>query len=122
MESLYIGGVLWAIGGVLVGAVLGHFSGRHDERKRWERALLERAGLSGRNAADRALSQILDKNDPMRHERLEQAIEAIAVEVERISESQRYVTKLLGDRGLSKLADTSKPPRSPTPGSVRSAS
>jgi hypothetical protein len=31
-------------------------------------------------------------------ERLEQAIEAVAIEVERISEGQRYTTKLLGER------------------------
>jgi len=35
--------------------------------------------------------------DP-RLERMEQAIEAIAVEIERISEAQRFTTKLLSDR------------------------
>ena len=34
-----------------------------------------------------------------RLERMEQAIDAIAVEVERISEGQRFTTKLLSDRG-----------------------
>jgi hypothetical protein len=34
-----------------------------------------------------------------RLERMEQAIEAIAVEVERISEGQRFTTKLLSERG-----------------------
>lgn len=33
-----------------------------------------------------------------RLERIEQAIEAVAVEVERISEGQRFTTKLLADR------------------------
>jgi hypothetical protein len=33
-----------------------------------------------------------------RLERIEQAVEAIAVEVERISEGQRFTTKLLSDR------------------------
>jgi hypothetical protein len=33
-----------------------------------------------------------------RLERIEQAIDAMAVEVERISESQRFMTKLLADR------------------------
>ena len=33
-----------------------------------------------------------------RLERIEQAIDAMAVEVERISEGQRFVTKLLSDR------------------------
>jgi hypothetical protein len=31
-------------------------------------------------------------------ERLEHAIEAVAIEVERISEGQRYTTKLLSER------------------------
>lgn len=34
-----------------------------------------------------------------RLERIEQAIDAVAVEVERISEGQRFTTKLLSDRG-----------------------
>jgi hypothetical protein len=36
-----------------------------------------------------------------RLERLEQAVDSIAVEVERISEGQRFVTKLLSDRAQS---------------------
>ncbi len=35
-----------------------------------------------------------------RLEQLQQAVDAIAIEVERISEGQRYVTKVLGNRGL----------------------
>ena len=33
-----------------------------------------------------------------RLERIEQAVEAVAIEVERISEGQRFTTKLLSDR------------------------
>jgi hypothetical protein len=36
--------------------------------------------------------------------RVEQAIEAIAIEIERVSEGQRYVTRLLGDRAPLPLA------------------
>lgn len=36
-----------------------------------------------------------------RLERIEQAVDAIAIEVERISEAQRFTTKLLTDRGSS---------------------
>ena len=36
-------------------------------------------------------------------QRLEQAIEAVAIEVERISEGQRYTTKLLAERGKEKV-------------------
>ena len=39
-----------------------------------------------------------------RLERIEQAIDAMAVEVERIAEGQRFVTKLLSDRGQERVA------------------
>lgn len=38
-----------------------------------------------------------------RLDRMEQAIDAIAVEVERISEGQRFTTRLLSDRGDARL-------------------
>jgi hypothetical protein len=38
-----------------------------------------------------------------RLERIEQAIDAMAVEVERISEGQRFMTKLLSDRGQERI-------------------
>ena len=40
---------------------------------------------------------------------MEQAIEAVAVEVERISEAQRFTTKLLTDRGTSPVLEGRKP-------------
>ena len=43
-----------------------------------------------------------------RLERIEQAIDAMAVEVERISEGQRYMTKLLADRGQERVAAASQ--------------
>jgi hypothetical protein len=43
--------------------------------------------------------------------RLEQAIDSIAIELERIGEGQRFVTKLLAERGRES-------DRSPQPGSV----
>jgi hypothetical protein len=36
--------------------------------------------------------------DDQRQARLEQAVDAIAIEVERVSESQRFISKLLGER------------------------
>lgn len=38
-----------------------------------------------------------------RLERMEQAIDAIAVEMERVSEGQRFTTKLLTERGAARL-------------------
>lgn len=44
-----------------------------------------------------------------RLERMEQAIDSIAVEVERISEGQRFTTKLLAERPASAPAQPSPP-------------
>ena len=46
--------------------------------------------------------QRLDSSDE-RLARLENAVESIAVEIERISEGQRYVTKLLNERAQPQL-------------------
>jgi hypothetical protein len=44
-----------------------------------------------------------------RLERMEQAIDSIAVEVERISEGQRFTTKLLSDRSSGTALDAPRP-------------
>ena len=49
-------------------------------------------------AADRESFNPANGDTPLRLERIEQAIEAMAVEVERVSEGQRFVTKLLSER------------------------
>jgi hypothetical protein len=76
-------------------------------------------GIRGKRSAprlDRAdVKQILDHLDALREqettsgqlaagrlERLEYAIDAIALEVERLGEGQRFVTKLLADRPTEK--------------------
>ena len=56
--------------------------------------------------------------DDERMTRLEQAVESIALEVERISEGQRFTTKLLADRAQAELlrgAAPSDPSRHRTP-------
>jgi len=55
--------------------------------------------------------------DEDRMARLEQAVEAIALEVERISEGQRFTTKLLAERGSDDRtpAARSSEPRHVTP-------
>ena len=48
--------------------------------------------------------------------RIEQAVESIAIEVERISEGQRFTTRLLADRAQAdqaRLVDTPRPDRRP---------
>jgi hypothetical protein len=44
--------------------------------------------------AKRATSKLVNGGDDDRMRRLEQAVDSIAIEVERISESQRFLTKL----------------------------
>lgn len=44
------------------------------------------------------LAQKGQARSDQRLERVEQAVESIAIEIERISEGQRYVTKLLAER------------------------
>jgi hypothetical protein len=46
-----------------------------------------------------------------RLERIEQAIDAMAVEVERIAEGQRFVTKLLSDRSHERAGIPAAPSR-----------
>ena len=46
-----------------------------------------------------------------RLERMEQAIDSIAVEVERISEGQRFTTKLLSERTASPPSGPGSPPQ-----------
>ena len=56
--------------------------------------------------------------DDERMTRLEQAVESIALEVERISEGQRFTTKLLADRAQADLIrplSPSEPIRHTTP-------
>ena len=52
----------------------------------------------------RALLPKSDDSDE-RLSRIEQAVDAIAIEVERISEGQRFTTKLLADRNGAKVPD-----------------
>ena len=44
---------------------------------------------------------VADQGTQQRLDHLQQAVDTIAIEVERISENQRFVTKLLNDRGLA---------------------
>ena len=59
---------------------------------------------------------VLAANVENRLERIEQAVEAVAIEVERISESQRYLTKLMAEpRALASggSASAAAPKRNP---------
>ena len=53
---------------------------------------------------------VLPPDVSARLERMEQALDSIAIEVERISEGQRFTTKLLAERNTSAASGLSKPP------------
>jgi hypothetical protein len=59
------------------------------------------------NELDRAKMGRLPSDE--RLERVEQAVEAIAIEIERVSEGQRFVTKLLNERAQPRLGDAGVP-------------
>jgi hypothetical protein len=102
MFEIYIAAFACAVVGCLAA-----IAGQQHERRRWERRLLERAGLLDTQATKASPSS--DRMD-----RLEQAVDAIALELERVGEGQRFVTKILSER----RRDDRTPP-SPQPGAVR---
>jgi hypothetical protein len=59
-------------------------------------------GISGVGLVNRYLKRRIERAEPperdARLDRLEQAVDAIAIEVERMSEAQRFTAKLLSDR------------------------
>jgi len=74
----------------------------------WAKAIATKAEAEARNPQIPAEVQ-------NRLERMEQSIDAIAVEVERISEGQRFTTKLLSDvRDSAAVAIPSKSSASPS--------
>jgi hypothetical protein len=61
----------------------------------------------------RGSQQAVDLESSPRLQRMEQAIEAIALEVERIGEAQRFSTKLLSERQPDALANRAAVPAVP---------
>lgn len=59
--------------------------------RRWERGLSDGAQMP-------SLRQVEDRLD-----RIERAVDSIAIEVERVSEGQRFVTKLLAEKSAPQL-------------------
>lgn len=57
--------------------------------------------VEGRSNAALPLASVEDRLD-----RIERAVESIALEVERVSEGQRFVTKLLAEKASSQLPPT----------------
>ena len=68
----------------------------------WFRHKEKMASLRGAAVTDSAVEARLA--------RIEDAVEAIAIEVERMGEGQRFVTKLLAERAQQALPESPKPP------------
>ena len=83
--------VIACVSVVVAGIFRGRAAGRPSEREFMKRILDRLDAIVGRETAGASLADT-------RLDRLEHAIEAIAVEVERIGEGQRFVTKVLADR------------------------
>lgn len=94
--------------GVGVVGCLSAMAGQLYERRKWERRLLRTAGLDFDAEGPAAEPPLA--TDP-RFDRLEQAVEAVALEMERVSEGQRFVTKLLADRRSSSSSPSPIPGR-----------
>jgi hypothetical protein len=72
--------------------------------------------FSGGQSATRQPTMVAAAQDE-RLVRIEQAVEAIAIEVERISEGQRFTTRLLAERAQAdqmRVVDTPRPDRRPS--------
>ncbi len=103
------------VGALTLTGVVGCLSamaGQLYERRRWERKILSDAGFGPESDKTSAAPRL---SAGSRFDQLEQAVDAIAQEVERVGEGQRFVTKLLAERKISRT------PPSPIPGGVRPA-
>lgn len=67
--------------------------------------------LTRRFLAPRPVAPALPPEVMQRLERIEQAVDSIAIEVERVSESQRFTTKLLTERGSTPALGGGQSPR-----------
>jgi hypothetical protein len=97
--AVLAGIVAVAIG--LVGAILG----QRFERKRVEQARLRRLDAESAQSGARLA-------------RVETMLDGLTVEMERVSESQRFVNRLLTDSALTR-SELPRPSRSPIPPSTR---
>lgn len=93
---------------------LAAMGGQLYERRKWERQLLERAGYLTSAKPASELANLVEGDDRMA--RLQLAMDTMAIEVERVGEGQRFVTKLLAERPRDPNAQ-----RSPQPGSIQAS-
>jgi hypothetical protein len=101
---------------IVASAIIGAIMGRAYERNVWQQRLLDRAGM-GQDHFRRLSETVSDirSRAPSEPAQLSDAIDAIAIEVERIGESQRFLTKVLAERDRKGGVSGS----SPIPGTVK---
>jgi hypothetical protein len=73
-------------------------------------------GLTGIQAVTRIVTALIERRKSVpprglegiaeKTERMSQAIEAMAIEVERIGESQRFLTRVLSDKSAAQIGDS----------------
>ncbi len=76
------------------------------------------ARLIWKRAVAPARPALADQGSQQRLEHLQQAVDTIAIEVERISENQRFVTRLLSERGVAAGGPPAEPIRAPAKAAV----
>jgi hypothetical protein len=96
---------IFAVVAIVAVGCLSAKAGQFYERHKWERRLLKRAGVELDDADPGSASAI----PPSRFDRLEQAVDTIALEMERVTEGQRFVTKLLAERRVDRTPPTPIP-------------
>jgi hypothetical protein len=101
MEWTFVFGYVALLSGVVGALVFKKYDALRRDAEAYRRLTSARGEASNRNA---------EMTSP---EAMAQAIEAIAIEVERISEGQRFVTKLLAEK---RRPDGHVSPLSPIPG------
>jgi hypothetical protein len=111
------GGLMWIVilWSMVFAGTVGAILGRRYERGRWhERLLKEKSDEPKRLLEATEAARVAASANSAQ---VAEALDVIAIEVERIGESQRFLTKLLTDR--SPRTGTGRTP-SPIPGAVRS--
>lgn len=98
--------------------LIGALAGRVYERNIWQRRLLERAGLIGPDLLGLRRLEMTPPPQTAPSASASDALDAMALEIERISEGQRFLTKILAER---ERRPTGGRTPSPMPGTTRSA-
>jgi len=100
----------------IIALIVGVMWGRSYERSMWQGHILRRSGMIDEPSVDTQLDALRSRAGES--EQLARSIEAIAVEVERLGEGQRFLTRLMAEREPPGETKPSSPPgaaRAPIP-------